>query len=204
MMGVKGPRGAISGQSTPFRITVPPSPGRASSGLHLIRHSIYLDQGGFASMAEDVTGVLEETYENEPTGVEVERDDDQQPETAKPWRPEDIRVGTKQFSLRNILDLIDDGDLELAPDFQRNTVWKAKQKSRRIDSIRRDFCLAFHTVFRWKSGASSRSPSSIRSKMLRSENCLVPTRISSGRHGLAVSGCWSSSRSTSTPVGSFS
>ena len=135
MMGVKRPRGAISGQSTPFRITVPPSPGRASSGLHLIRHSIYLDQGGFASMAEDVTGVLEETYENEPTGVEVERDDDQQPETAKPWRPEDIRVGTKQFSLRNILDLIDDGDLELAPDFQRNTVWKAKQKSRLIESI---------------------------------------------------------------------
>lgn len=35
----------------------------------------------------------------------------------------------------NILDLIDDGDLELAPDFQRNTVWKARQKSRLIESI---------------------------------------------------------------------
>lgn len=86
-------------------------------------------------MAEDVAGILEETYENEPTGVEVERDDDQQPDIDKPWRPEEIRVGTKQFSLRNILDLIEDGDLELAPDFQRNTVWKARQKSRLIESV---------------------------------------------------------------------
>ena len=31
--------------------------------------------------------------------------------------------------------MIDDGDLELAPDFQRNTVWKARQKSRLIESI---------------------------------------------------------------------
>lgn len=37
--------------------------------------------------------------------------------------------------MRNILDLIDDGDLELAPDFQRNQVWKSRQKSRLIESI---------------------------------------------------------------------
>jgi hypothetical protein len=86
-------------------------------------------------MAQDVADVLEETFESEPTGVEVERDDDQDFAPARPWRPEDIRVSTKQFSLRNILDLIDDSDLELAPDFQRNTVWKARQKSRLIESI---------------------------------------------------------------------
>jgi hypothetical protein len=86
-------------------------------------------------MPDDVAEVLEETYENEPTGVEVERDEGEETDIAKPWRPEEIRVGTKQFSLRNILDLIEDGDLELAPDFQRNTVWKAKQKSRLIESI---------------------------------------------------------------------
>ncbi|MBX6722982.1 MAG: DUF262 domain-containing protein, partial [Dactylosporangium sp.] len=44
-------------------------------------------------------------------------------------------VTTKTFSLRHILDLIEDGDLELAPDFQRNRVWKARQKSRLIESI---------------------------------------------------------------------
>ena len=91
-------------------------------------------------MAAEVAEVLEESYDNRPTGVEVERDegeapDDEPSDIARPWRPEEIRVGTKQFSLRNILDLIDDGDLELAPDFQRNQVWKARQKSRLIESI---------------------------------------------------------------------
>jgi len=78
--------------------------------------------------------IREEHFENEPTGVEAELDDDQFL-GIRPWDPEAIRVGTKQFSLRNILDLIDDGDLELAPDFQRNMVWKARQKSRLIESV---------------------------------------------------------------------
>ncbi len=88
-------------------------------------------------MPDDISDILEETYQNEPTGVEFEREDgaDEVSYIDKPWRPEEIRVGTKQFSLRNILDLIDDGDLELAPDFQRNTVWKPGQKSRLIESI---------------------------------------------------------------------
>jgi hypothetical protein len=85
-------------------------------------------------MAEDVIGVLEETFENVPTGVEAERNDEQ-PDIARPWNPDEIRVGTKQFSLRNILDLIDEEGLELAPDFQRNTVWKSRQRSRLIESI---------------------------------------------------------------------
>jgi Protein of unknown function DUF262 len=84
-------------------------------------------------MAEVETAVHEEYFENVPTGVEVESDD--QAGIARPWNPSDIRVSTKQFSLRNILDLIDEGDLELAPDFQRNQVWKARQKSRLIESI---------------------------------------------------------------------
>jgi hypothetical protein len=84
-------------------------------------------------MAEVETKAREEYFENEPTGVEVESDD--QAGIARPWNPSDIRVSTKQFSLRNILDFIDEGDLELAPDFQRNQVWKARQKSRLIESI---------------------------------------------------------------------
>jgi len=80
------------------------------------------------------SGVLEETFENSPTGVEAERNDEQ-PDVTRPWNPDAIRVATKTFSLRNILDLIDDDDLELAPDFQRNRVWKNRQKSRLIESI---------------------------------------------------------------------
>jgi hypothetical protein len=90
--------------------------------------------GGCVNMTLDGTSVIEETFENMPTGVEAERDDEQ-PEITRPWNPDDIRVGTKQFSLRNILDLIDEDGLELAPDFQRNTVWKSRQKSRLIESI---------------------------------------------------------------------
>lgn len=82
-------------------------------------------------------GIVEEVFDGHLTGVEVE----QEPETAaepaidKPWNPEQIRVSTSTFSLRNILDMIDEGSLELAPDFQRGKVWKADQKSRLVESL---------------------------------------------------------------------
>ena len=84
-------------------------------------------------MADVTTDIREEYFDNVPTGVEEETDDDLVID--RPWNPTDIRVSTKTFSLRNILDLIDDGDLDLAPDFQRNKVWKPRQKSRLIESV---------------------------------------------------------------------
>lgn len=54
---------------------------------------------------------------------------------SKPYDPTKIRVDPKSFSLRNILDMIDDGDLDLAPDFQRMRVWTPEQKSLLIESI---------------------------------------------------------------------
>lgn len=81
---------------------------------------------------------LEEHFEDEPTGVEREAIDgipDTPEAIERPWDPETIRVATKSFSFRNVLDMIRDGDLELAPDFQRNKVWKTPQKSRLIESI---------------------------------------------------------------------
>jgi hypothetical protein len=80
----------------------------------------------------------EEQYEGEPTFVEYEyfADDAESAATIeRPWHPESIRVATKSFSFRNVLDMLRDGDIELAPDFQRNRVWKATQKSRLIESI---------------------------------------------------------------------
>lgn len=53
----------------------------------------------------------------------------------KPYDPTLIRVDPKSFSLRNVLDMIDDKDLDLAPDFQRMRVWTLEQKSRLIESI---------------------------------------------------------------------
>ncbi len=77
----------------------------------------------------------EETFDGQATGVESEQVGDYEAEIDHPWDPQQIRVTTKQFSLRNVLDMIKDGDLELAPDFQRNRVWNPGQRSRLIESI---------------------------------------------------------------------
>ncbi|MFJ4657938.1 DUF262 domain-containing protein [Nocardia sp. NPDC088792] len=86
--------------------------------------------------AEATETAVEEVFYGEPTGVEIERDEEQYGQRpVTPWDPEQIRISTRTFSLRNVLDMIDDGDLELAPDFQRNRVWKGRQKSRLIESL---------------------------------------------------------------------
>ncbi|AWK11784.1 DUF262 domain-containing protein [Streptomyces spongiicola] len=80
--------------------------------------------------------ITEEHFLDTGTGVEAETEaEDAPPEIDRPWNPEQIRVNTKQFSLRNALDMIEDGSLELAPDFQRGRVWKPRQKSRLIESV---------------------------------------------------------------------
>lgn len=81
------------------------------------------------------TMFVEETDDNsQPTGIEFEQVAEQSAPT-KPYDPELIRVDPKTFSLRHVLDMIDDGDLELAPDFQRLKVWTPVQKSRLIESV---------------------------------------------------------------------
>ncbi|MFI7497446.1 DUF262 domain-containing protein [Streptomyces sp. NPDC049687] len=85
---------------------------------------------------EKAQTVREEYFLDEGMDVEVESEaDDVTLEIARPWNPEQIRVNTKQFSLRNALDMIDDESLELAPDFQRGRVWKPVQKSQLIESV---------------------------------------------------------------------
>ncbi|QVQ50932.1 DUF262 domain-containing protein [Spiractinospora alimapuensis] len=82
------------------------------------------------------TDIVEEHFDHRGTGVEAEQEPDTpESESGKPWNPDQIRVSTKQFSLRNVMDMIDDGSLELAPDFQRRQVWKVTQKSRLIESV---------------------------------------------------------------------
>lgn len=78
----------------------------------------------------------EEFFENTPTDVEIEEQESQDSSTgSKPWDPAKIRISTKPFSLRQIADMIDDKDIDLAPDFQRLYVWKPAQKSRLIESV---------------------------------------------------------------------
>lgn len=53
----------------------------------------------------------------------------------KPWDPSKIRISTKNFSLRDVVDQIADGEIDLSPDFQRDYVWKPRQRTRLIESI---------------------------------------------------------------------
>lgn len=74
--------------------------------------------------------------EAEKLGVDLsEIDGEACDRTAKPYDPNKIRVEQKVFSLRQIYDMINCGDLDISPDFQRNEVWDSFRKSRLIESI---------------------------------------------------------------------
>ncbi len=53
----------------------------------------------------------------------------------KPWDPAKIRITTKNFSLREIVEQIKEGEIDLTPDFQRDSIWKKRQRTRLIESI---------------------------------------------------------------------
>jgi len=53
----------------------------------------------------------------------------------KPYDPEKIKVRTDKISLAQISVMIDNGDIDLTPAFQRNLVWDPFRKSRLIESI---------------------------------------------------------------------
>ena len=76
--------------------------------------------------------VAETLVYNDP---EVDPDDEVFHDIDHPWDPEDIRVSTRNFSLRNVIDMIAEGGLDLAPDFQRLHVWKPVQKVQLIESV---------------------------------------------------------------------
>lgn len=75
---------------------------------------------------------MEEFQGNDATGLEY--DPESEPKTIiRPYDPRQIRVDPKVYSLHQILDMIDEKELDLAPDFQRRFVWQAKQKSLLIE-----------------------------------------------------------------------
>ena len=66
----------------------------------------------------------------------VDDDDTGRGETGvKPWDPGKIRITTKNFSLRAVVDQIKDKEIDLSPDFQRDYVWKQRQRTRLVESI---------------------------------------------------------------------
>ena len=68
-----------------------------------------------------ISTVIEEHEENRPSGVEFDPDDELG-NLVSPYDPRLIRVDPKVYSVRQVLDMIDDDELDLAPDFQRRRV----------------------------------------------------------------------------------
>ena len=53
-----------------------------------------------------------------------------------PYNPKLIRVDTKTFSIRQIFEMLEEGEIDLSPDFQRGFVWTdISRKSRLIESL---------------------------------------------------------------------
>lgn len=52
-----------------------------------------------------------------------------------PYRSEDIRIDQKMLSLFQVVRWIEQGSLLLRPEFQRNFIWKTRQKSLLIESL---------------------------------------------------------------------
>ena len=77
-----------------------------------------------------------EQAETEASGLEYEMDSDEQDEEREfPYRSEDIRIDQKMISLYQIYRWIQQGKLDLKPDFQRNFVWNIQKKSLLIESL---------------------------------------------------------------------
>lgn len=70
-------------------------------------------------------------------GVELERPSDQEDVLiGEPFNPDDIDINTRSMTIDLLLSRIEDGAIDLAPDFQRRAgIWNEKQQSRLIESL---------------------------------------------------------------------
>src|SRR6266478_1180227 len=85
-------------------------------------------------MKVEKSAVREEIDDQIGTGVEYDPEADET-DVISPYDPKLIRVDPKVYSIRQVLDIIDDKELDLAPDFQRRRVWKPNQKCLLIESV---------------------------------------------------------------------
>lgn len=67
--------------------------------------------------------------------TDIDENEFQEVQEITPYNPDDIRVHQKQFSIKFIEEMIENGDIDFTPDFQRNFVWNSIQKSKLIESL---------------------------------------------------------------------
>ena len=86
---------------------------------------------------KDVIAITEEKEEN-LLGMEYEPEEEEEEEVREarlPYREEDIRIGQKMVSALQLCRWIDEGELDLYPEYQRNLVWDLQRKSLLIESL---------------------------------------------------------------------
>jgi Protein of unknown function DUF262 len=87
-------------------------------------------------IAERFLTALADIVQIEAAGIEYSEAEHPDPSTPFPYDPDAIRVDTKQFNIGLIHEMINDGDVNLSPDFQRQFVWtNLGARSRLIESI---------------------------------------------------------------------
>jgi hypothetical protein len=84
-------------------------------------------------LKERIAPLILEIFESEQSGFSSTEGEEEAIPT--PYNPDDIKVSSKQFSIKLIKEMIDSDDLDLNPDFQRHFVWDRRRKSRLIESI---------------------------------------------------------------------
>lgn len=88
-------------------------------------------------IADKLLGLSEAYLEAKSQGMELTSDGGEETTKAKlgGYDPDSIYVENKPFSIRQLMDLIEQGDLDLAPNFQRHFVWDRTRQSLLIESI---------------------------------------------------------------------
>ena len=77
--------------------------------------------------------LFNDIIEKEKSGTDVFNEG--KPPEHNPYDPEEIKVRTDKIPITLIFQMIEKGDIDLNPDFQRHLVWDQIQKSRLIESI---------------------------------------------------------------------
>lgn len=85
-------------------------------------------------ITERLLGLSEAYLEATSQGFEITTDD-YTPEVKPGYKPDEIYVENKPFSIKQLMDLIEQKDLDLAPNFQRNFIWDRTRQSLLIESI---------------------------------------------------------------------
>ena len=91
---------------------------------------------GDETLYDKLNNLAIEIYEAIQQGKDLSAENiPETPDEETPYNPDLIRVDGSTMSLRQVHDMVKDGDIDISPDFQRNLVWDQQRKSRLIESI---------------------------------------------------------------------